>query len=154
MRRAASGELTIFASGDPALLDAVAPILARLGSAKSAGNALGQGQSIKVVNQHLCAVHIVVVAAEALALAEGLGLDPATVLGMVETGAAASWMLSDRGPRMLEDEPAVLSQVDIFVKDTGLVAAAAASRGCRDAGARRRPRPLPRRVRGGLRPPR
>jgi 3-hydroxyisobutyrate dehydrogenase len=30
-------------------------------------------------------------------------------------------MLRDRGPRMLEAEPAVASAVDIFVKDLGLV---------------------------------
>jgi 3-hydroxyisobutyrate dehydrogenase len=30
-------------------------------------------------------------------------------------------MLKDRGPRMLEEEPAVTSAVDIFVKDLGIV---------------------------------
>ena len=32
-----------------------------------------------------------------------------------------SWMLKDRGPRMLEAEPEVTSAVDIFVKDLGIV---------------------------------
>ena len=42
------------------------------------------------------------------------------------TGAASSFMLSDRGPRMLAaDEPPVLSAIDIFVKDTSLVVEAA-----------------------------
>ena len=35
--------------------------------------------------------------------------------------AAASWMLKDRGPRMLQAEPEVRSAVDIFVKDLGIV---------------------------------
>jgi 3-hydroxyisobutyrate dehydrogenase len=30
-------------------------------------------------------------------------------------------MLKDRGPRMLESDPAVSSAIDIFVKDLGLV---------------------------------
>ncbi|PJJ63768.1 NAD(P)-dependent oxidoreductase [Compostimonas suwonensis] len=126
--RAESGELTIFASGDDQALGAVSPVLERMGLVRVVGARVGDGQAIKVINQHLCAVHIAV-AAESLALASSLGLDPAAVLGFVETGAAASWMLTDRGPRMLMSDPPVRSQIDIFVKDTGLVAAAAAEAG-------------------------
>ena len=123
--RARTGELTIFASGADADLAAVIPVLEHLGSVRAVGDRLGQGQSIKVVNQHLCAVHIVA-AAEALSLAAGLGLDPAQVLPLLESGAAGSWMLSDRGPRMLQGSHAeVTSRIDIFVKDSGLVADAA-----------------------------
>jgi 3-hydroxyisobutyrate dehydrogenase len=127
--RARTGELTIFLSGDSVDTDRVAAVLAPLGTVKTVGANLGDGQSIKVVNQHLCAVHIVA-AAEALALAESLGLDPAQVLPLVESGAAASWMLSDRGPRMLGDtDVEVTSQINIFVKDSGLVAEAARGAG-------------------------
>ncbi|MDR5699411.1 NAD(P)-dependent oxidoreductase [Agromyces aerolatus] len=119
--RARTGSLTIFASGDAADLATVTPALAHLGTARLVGDQLGQGQSIKVVNQHLCAVHIVA-AAEALSLAEDLGLEPAQVLPLLESGAAGSWMLSDRGPRMLEGtDVEVTSQINIFVKDSGLV---------------------------------
>jgi 3-hydroxyisobutyrate dehydrogenase len=127
--RARSGELTIFLSGEPADTERMAAVLAPLGTVETVGAALGDGQAIKVVNQHLCAVHIVA-AAEALALAGALGLDSAQVLSLVESGAAASWMLSDRGPRMLGDtDVEVASQVNIFVKDSGLVAEAARSAG-------------------------
>ena len=127
--RARTGELTMFLSGAPADADRVVPVLAPLGTVKVVGPSLGDGQAIKVVNQHLCAVHIVA-AAEALALAESLGLDAAQVLPLVESGAAASWMLSDRGPRMLGDtDVEVTSQINIFVKDSGLVADAARGAG-------------------------
>ncbi|HXH34783.1 MAG TPA: NAD-binding protein [Plantibacter sp.] len=127
--RASTGELTMFVSGAPESTTSAATPLAALGTVKLVGEAIGDGQAIKVVNQHLCAVHIAA-AAEALALASSLGLDPATVLPLVESGAAASWMLSDRGPRMLEGTDApVMSRVDIFVKDTGLVAEAASAAG-------------------------
>jgi 3-hydroxyisobutyrate dehydrogenase/putative dehydrogenase len=127
--RATTGELVIFASGEPAALEAVAATLAALGTVRTVGDELGAGQGIKIVNQHLAAVHIAA-AAEALNLAESLGLDKAEVLDLVSGGAAGSWMLSDRGPRMLmgTDAP-VMSAVGIFVKDTGLVAEAAASNG-------------------------
>jgi len=127
--RASTGELIIFASGAAADLAEAADVLRPLGTARIVGEELGQGQAIKVVNQHLCSVHIVA-AAEALALGEALGLDKADVLDLVGGGAAGSWMLSDRGPRMLlgADAP-VTSTIGIFVKDSGLVADAAAAVG-------------------------
>ncbi len=127
--RAKTGSLTIFAAGAPNDVAAAMPVLEALGTVHVTGENLGDGQSIKVVNQHLCSVHIAA-AAEALNLARTLGLDPAAVLGLVERGAAGSWMLSDRGPRMLAGiEVEVTSAINIFVKDSGLVAAAGASCG-------------------------
>lgn len=127
--RAKTGELTIFASGAADDIATVESALACFGTVRVVGDVLGQGQSIKVVNQHLCSVHIVA-AAEALALASDLGLDPAQVLPLIESGAAGSWMLTDRGPRMLADtDVEVTSQINIFVKDSGLVYDAARSAG-------------------------
>ncbi|MCR2816750.1 NAD(P)-dependent oxidoreductase [Microbacterium jiangjiandongii] len=126
--RAGRGDLVLFVSGSDAAIAAARPVLEALGTARVVGAEPGAGQSVKVVNQHLCAVHIAA-AAEALALAERLELDPAFVLDVVGGGAAASFMLGDRGPRMLADDAPVLSQVGIFVKDTGLVADAAEAAG-------------------------
>ncbi|SDS21467.1 NAD(P)-dependent oxidoreductase [Microterricola viridarii] len=127
--RATTGELLVFASGRPELLASVTPALAVLGTVRAVGDRIGDGQAIKVVNQHLCSVHIVA-AAEALNLAESLGLDSAEVLELIGGGAAGSWMLGDRGPRMLLDaDVPVTSTVNIFVKDSGLVADAAAGSG-------------------------
>ena len=83
---------------------------------------------MKIVNQLLCGVHIAA-AAEALVLARGLGIDPAAALEALGAGAAASFMLGDRGPRIAQqlvgESPEVRSRLDIFVKDLGLVAEAA-----------------------------
>ena len=129
--RARTGELTMFASGPAADVAAARPVLEALGTVREVGGEVGEGQAIKVVNQHLCAVHIVA-AAEALALAGALGLDQAQVLSLVEQGAAGSFMLSDRGPRMLQGtEVDVASAISIFVKDSGLVADAAGAVGAR-----------------------
>jgi 3-hydroxyisobutyrate dehydrogenase len=127
--RARTGELTLFASGPQADLAAARPVLDALGAVREVGDEVGKGQAIKVVNQHLCSVHIVA-AAEALSLAGALGLDRAQVLSLVEQGAAGSFMLSDRGPRMLQDtDVEVASAISIFVKDSGLVADAAGAVG-------------------------
>jgi 3-hydroxyisobutyrate dehydrogenase len=126
--RATTGELVIFLSGEPSTVESVTPLLESFGTVRVVGSRVGDGQSVKVVNQHLCSVHIVA-AAEALSLAASLGLDQTEVLDLIGGGAAGSWMLADRGPRMLEDEPQVTSTVNIFVKDSGLVASSAATSG-------------------------
>lgn len=124
--RAVRGELlTMVGSGVPELVK-VRWLLESL-SARVAvvGPRVGDGQRMKLVNQLLCGVHIAV-AAEALGFAEALGLDPGAAFDVVRHGAAASFMLEDRGARMVsrafED---VHSALDIFVKDMGLVASAA-----------------------------
>jgi 3-hydroxyisobutyrate dehydrogenase-like beta-hydroxyacid dehydrogenase len=125
--RAITGELTILASGADEDIENVRPVLNHLGTNISrSGNRVGDGQAVKLVNQLLCSVHLAV-AGEALNFAKQLGLDPKAVLETVGAGAASSFMLNDRGPRMLStDEPPVLSAVDIFVKDSTLVKDAAA----------------------------
>ena len=121
VKGASTGTLTIMAAAPQATFDAARPVLQALGDKLfHLGETLGQGAMAKVVNQLLCGVHIAA-AAEALAFAEAAGLDATTMLEIVGGSAAGSWMLRDRGPRMLEAAPAVASAVDIFVKDLGLV---------------------------------
>ena len=126
--RAAEGDLLIVVGAEPAALAQVRPVLELLASTITiVGDKPGDGQAMKTVNQLLCGVHIAA-AAEALALADALGLDRAKTLGALEAGAAGSFMLSNRGPRMLQAyETAgaeVLSRLDIFVKDMGIVGTA------------------------------
>ncbi|CAN5307910.1 NAD(P)-dependent oxidoreductase [soil metagenome] len=123
--RAREGDLLILVGAEPAALERARAVLEALSSTLTiVGDAPGDGQAMKTVNQLLCGVHIAA-AAEALALADRLGLDPDKALRALEAGAAGSFMLSNRGPRMLEaydDGGAeVLSRLDIFVKDMGIV---------------------------------
>ena len=65
-------------------------------------------------------------AGEALAFAEAIGLDARACWEVIREGAAASFMLDDRGERMLDDAfTPPKSALEIFVKDMGLVTAAA-----------------------------
>jgi len=84
------------------------------------GERAGQGAMVKTINQLLCGVHIAV-AAEAFAMAEKAGIELDTLLEIMSGSAASSWMLQNRGPRMLQAQPPVTSAVDIFVKDLGIV---------------------------------
>jgi len=118
---AKAATLTIMAAGPRETFDAVKPVLEALGDKVfHVGERPGQGAMVKTVNQLLCGVHIAVVA-EAFALAAKVGVDLEILLEIMGGSAASSWMLKDRGPRMLEAEPEVTSAVDIFVKDLGIV---------------------------------
>lgn len=118
---AVAASLTIMAAAPAASLAAVRPVLDAMGGkVVHVGERPGQGAVVKTVNQLLAGVHIAA-AAEALALADKLGIDTAIMLDIVSGSAASSWMLRDRGPRMLEGDPEVRSAVDIFVKDLGIV---------------------------------
>lgn len=131
--RAGEGDLLIVVGATPNAQRQAAPVLELLASTLSiVGDNPGDGQALKTVNQLLCGVHIAA-AAEALALADALGLDQAKTLSALEAGAAGSFMLSNRGPRILEayteDGAEVLSRLDIFVKDLGIVGKAARAAG-------------------------
>lgn len=118
---ATAGSLTIMAAAPAPVFEAARPILAAMGSRIfHVGDQPGQGATVKTVNQLLCGVHIVV-AAEALSLAERIGMDTGRMLEILTETSAGSWMLRDRGPRMIEADPQVTSAVDIFVKDLGIV---------------------------------
>ncbi|MHA7178262.1 NAD(P)-dependent oxidoreductase [Arthrobacter sp. Sr24] len=131
--RAGEGDLLIVVGATAQAQQQAAPVLELLASTLSiVGEKPGDGQALKTVNQLLCGVHIAA-AAEALALADAMGLDKAKTLAALEAGAAGSFMLSNRGPRILEaysEEGAeVLSRLDIFVKDMGIVGKAARTAG-------------------------
>ena len=127
--RAGRRDLLIMAGGPEDLFGELRPALDAMGSTVVyCGPSAGDGQSVKLVNQLLCGVHIAATG-EALAYAEALGLDPEAVYETIRHGAAGSFMLEDRGRRMLDR--AFLppkSALDIFVKDMGLVREAAAER--------------------------
>ena len=136
--RAGDGDLLVVVGADDDawaaaedVLDAMASTLVRVGDAP------GDGQAMKTVNQLLCGVHIAATG-EALALARALGLDAEVALKALMSGAASSFMLGDRGPRMLQvyDEDAggphdveVRATLNTFVKDMGIVSSAAKGAG-------------------------
>jgi 3-hydroxyisobutyrate dehydrogenase len=127
--RAAAGDLLVLASGSTGALAMAMPVLERLArKVVVVGDAPGDGQAVKIVNQLLCGVHIAA-AAEALKLADALGLDLEKTLAALGEGAAASFMLGERGERIIAalrtGRSDFRSRLDIFDKDMELVTDAA-----------------------------
>jgi 3-hydroxyisobutyrate dehydrogenase len=124
---AVAGNLSIMVGAADADYARVHPILSAMGNKLfHVGQEAGQGAMMKTINQLMCGVHIAA-AAEALSLAQRAGIDGKLAFEILGGSAAGSWMLNDRGPRMLMEEPPVTSAVDIFVKDLGIVLDAARS---------------------------
>lgn len=88
------------------------------------GTRAGDGARTKLVNNLLAAVNLAG-AAEAMALAERLGLEPAATLAVIEASSGQSWIGSDRMRRALAGDLAPRAHVSLLAKDTGLALQAA-----------------------------
>jgi len=84
----------------------------------------GDGSRTKLVNNLLAAINLAG-AAEALALAERLGLDPAVTLSVIEASSGQSWIGTDRMRRALIGDFEPRAHVSLLAKDTGLAVSAA-----------------------------
>jgi 3-hydroxyisobutyrate dehydrogenase len=121
---AVNAKLSIMVGGDGEQLARVMPYLEDVGSTITHVGPTGAGQLVKAVNQILVVVNQLAVS-EALLLAEAGGLDLEATLKAVEGGAAGSWMLSNRGPQMIERDWRPGFTIDLQQKDLRLVLEAA-----------------------------
>jgi 3-hydroxyisobutyrate dehydrogenase len=117
-----SGALRFLIGGNQELTREVEDVLAVLGTWTPVGREPGDGQSTKIVNQLCSSIHLAV-AAEAIALAKRLGLDPTLTASALRGGSGASQLFDDRSHRMAapETHPEVLTRLAILAKDNRLV---------------------------------
>ncbi len=125
---AIDGTLSIMVGGDAAAVARARPVLDAIGRKVTHMGGPGQGQMTKLVNQVVGATTLAAVA-EGLLLAARAGLEPGAVIDAVGSGAAASWQLSNLGPRMQKDDFAPGFMVRLQQKDLRLALAAASSLG-------------------------
>jgi 3-hydroxyisobutyrate dehydrogenase len=125
---AEQGALVVLASGPEALRERVRPIFDAIGSRTMWVGEVGAGTRLKLVtNAWILAV--VEGAAESLALAEGLGLDPALLLEAVADGPLDMPYLRVKGGAMIAREFPVDFRLGLAAKDADLVVSATAGRG-------------------------
>jgi 3-hydroxyisobutyrate dehydrogenase len=92
------------------------------------GSRPGDGARTKLVNNLLAGINLAG-AAEAIALAERLGLDPGRTLDVIEQSSGQSWIGSDRMRRAIAGDYAPRAHVTLLQKDTRLALEAAAAAG-------------------------
>ncbi len=113
---ARNGTLAIMAGGNAADIDQVRPILEAMGKTITHVGPIGSGQLTKAINQ-------VIIAANYLAVAEGItlglkaGLDMDKVVAAIAGGAAGSWVLDNRSTFMIDNEYPLGFRVRLHAKD-------------------------------------
>ncbi|WP_241385043.1 NAD(P)-dependent oxidoreductase [Rhodococcus sp. CH91] len=84
--RAEQGQLAVMAGGDAEVVDGVTPLLRETGSEIIRVGPVGSGHAAKALN-NLLAANNVLVAAEALLVGRKFGIDPATLLAVLNAGS-------------------------------------------------------------------
>ena len=125
---AIDGTLTIMVGGAEAAFARARPLLEQLGKRVTWMGPPGAGQMTKLCNQ-IAVTLTLEAAAEALKFAVAGGLDAAKVLEAIGAGAAASWQLSNLGPKILARDYRPGFFVKLIRKDLRLVAEAARKSG-------------------------
>ena len=119
--KAASGELSVMASGTPEAFAAARPALdAMAATVFELGDTAGAGSAMKSVNQMLAGVHIAAMA-EAITFGMTQGVSPQRFVEVISQCAGTSWMLENRAPHIVAGDYAPRSSVDIWPKDLGIV---------------------------------
>jgi 3-hydroxyisobutyrate dehydrogenase len=125
---AEQGQLTVLASGPEQALDRCAPAFDAIGQRTLRAGPTGAGTRLKLVTNEWI-VALVEGAAEAFALAEGLGIDPRLFLQSVEGGPLDLPYLHLKGEMMLERSFPPQFSLRLAAKDAALVAEAAEREG-------------------------
>ena len=118
-RGAKEGTLTIMVGGKEDLYRKCLPLFQAMGKNIFHVGGNGDGQRVKIVNQVICALNILAVV-EGFRFAKEAGLDLKTVHRVVSTGAASSWMLSNLGRSILEDDYSPGFKIALQAKDLRL----------------------------------
>jgi 3-hydroxyisobutyrate dehydrogenase len=121
---AAKGTLSIMVGGSDVDFARALPVFQAMGKNIVHVGAQGAGQTVKLVNQILVVGNALAMS-EALLFAQAGGVDVTKALAAVSGGAAGSWMLSNRGPQILNRDWRPGFTIDLQQKDLRLVLDAA-----------------------------
>jgi len=125
---ARDGTLAIMVGGDVAAFERARPLFELMGKRVTHIGASGAGQMTKLANQIAVAINLEA-AAEAIKFAKAGGLDPSRVVEAIGAGAAASWQLSNLGPKIIAGDYRPGFFIKLIRKDLRLVVEAARESG-------------------------
>ena len=127
--RARDGRMSLMVAAPEPVLARQAALLSALSDhVMRISERVGDGARTKLVNNLLAGINLVG-AAEALAMAERMGLDVTTTLDVIERSSGQSWIGSDRMRRAVAGDFEPRAHVTLLEKDTRLAVAAAAAAG-------------------------
>ena len=114
------GDCTIFAGGDPGLIEACRPVFAAIGKRTIHVGPAGSASLAKLAANLLVALNTAALA-EALVLGAKGGLAPQVLLDILKDSAGGSRMVDVRGPLMVEHRFEPQMKLDLFLKDFRLM---------------------------------
>ena len=127
--RARDGSMSLMVACDDAVFERQRGLIEALSrKVFRVGARPGDGARTKLVNNLLAGINLAG-AAEALALAQHLGLDLARTLDVIEQSSGQSWIGSDRMRRAIAGDYEPRAHVSLLQKDTRLAVEAAAAAG-------------------------
>jgi 3-hydroxyisobutyrate dehydrogenase len=132
---AEEGKLVVLASGPEKALDRCEPVFAAIGQKTRRLGPVPNGSKLKMVT-NLWLLAVTEGAAEAIALAEGLGLDPREFLAAMKGSQIDTPYLHLKGEAMLERRLEPSFKLELAAKDASLVLEAAARAGVETRAAR------------------
>ena len=119
--KAASGHLSVMASGSEAAFERARPTLEAISEQVfELGDTAGAGSAMKAVNQLLAGVNLATMT-EALTFGMTQGVTPEKFFEVIPKCAGTSWMLENRTPHIVDGDYTPRSQIDIWPKDLGIV---------------------------------
>ncbi|MBW4029471.1 MAG: NAD(P)-dependent oxidoreductase [Acidobacteria bacterium] len=121
---ALQGTLSIMVGGAEEDVARAQPILGAMGTTITHVGELGAGQWVKAINQVMLAGTYLGVA-EGITLGLKAGLDMGKVVSALSGGAAASWILSNRSGRMIDDDYPLGFKLALHRKDLAIALALA-----------------------------
>ena len=119
-QRAAEGTMSLMVAAPAPVYQANQDLLAALsGLVFNVSERVGDGARTKLANNLLAGINLVG-AAQVLAMAQRMGLDPSKTLDVMERSSGQSWISSDRLRRALVNDYAPRAHVTLLEKDTRL----------------------------------
>ena len=114
--QAASGELRFLVGGPAEVLERARPYFAAMGRETLHLGPTGAGAKMKLINNFICGIQAAALA-EGVALIEHVGLDRATALSILSTGAPGSPLVNAVAPRMANSDYTVNFGLALMHKD-------------------------------------
>ncbi len=113
---AKNATLAIMVGGDEEAFEACKPAFEAMGKNIVYEGSAGAGQHVKMANQIVVAANTLGIC-EAIAYTKAMGIDPHRMINTIYSGAAASWQVSNNGPKMVDQDFAPGFFIKHFVKD-------------------------------------
>lgn len=121
VEEASRGELSLMVGGAQEDVESAQHLLTAMGTVRPAGE-VGEAKVVKLINNYV-AISNILIAAEALAIADALGVEKSRLYSVLSQSGAQSYQFNKRVPRALDGDYAARFSLALATKDLRLLEA-------------------------------